>query len=125
MKFNVVSKDTEPHEPPSKSLGSIDLEQVSVVNEAELVQRIFSRYGTGSYLVQTNVGPRNKFQNIWEGEIQVESSQTLLFKADLNVLPDLTEVSSSEGPRTGKLKRVSVPDSGLEKARRIVATQAE
>ena len=95
------------------------------MNEQELVKTIFERYGTGTFLVRINVEPDNRFQNVWEGVVQLESSEKLLFKASLNVLPDLTPLSGSRGPRTGKWKRVGVPEGGREKARRIVATEAE
>lgn len=123
MKFNVITKNTGPHEPPSKSLGSIDLEETPVSTEGGMVQEIFARHGTGHYLIQTNIGPQNKFQNIWEGEIQLKSSRKILFEASLNVLPDLTDVEAATGSRTGQLKKVDVPENGRERARRIVVSR--
>lgn len=115
MKLNINSPETGPNQPPSLTVGSLDIEEDQISSEADMVKRIFAEYGSGRYLVQVNQPPKNQYHNVWRGDIEVESADTLLFEAELNVLEMLTPLSSKK-PHTDQLKRVSVPTDARGKA---------
>jgi len=115
VKLNVVSKETGPDLPPSLGVGSIDIKEQQVYTEAKMVQELFAEFGPGNYLIEVNQPPKNKYHKVWEGEIKLEDSERLLYKAEVNVLDDLTPLETKQSPRTGKLKRIRLPDDLVEK----------
>lgn len=108
MKFVLYTKETLPREPPTLAISSFEPLEHGVTSEAELVQYIFRREGSGSYLVQAPIGHRSRFKPLWEGEIQVEDDQNLLFKASRNKLVEHTTLAVTP-PLVDELKRVEIP----------------
>jgi hypothetical protein len=108
-KILVNTKDTDPGQPPSLILGSMQTTDLGVRTEGDLVREVYRRHGSGGYNLLVRVPGDYTNRKVWSGRIEEEDSDSLVYHCSENRLESLAGISVPEKPSTGVLKRVDRP----------------
>jgi hypothetical protein len=101
-KFLVNSRDTEPGDPPSLAVVTLELEESDVSYEYEVIQAIFQTVGEGYYSVVSNLGGRG-FKLLWKGRIEDEDNRISYFTVESHFF-DKAWMAIKEKPIQGAWK---------------------
>jgi hypothetical protein len=83
-KFIVNSRDTEPGDPPSLPVVTLELEESDVSYEYEVIQAIFQTVGEGYYAVLSNLG-ESGLKILWKGRIEDKDNRISYFTVETHL----------------------------------------